>query len=99
MTEADVKEILRSKAMCGHVSAGFACILPRHHDDDVHERGWTVVRRTVSSAHKLDYRDPDDVVYDVREAAPVGPGYRKVFSTENKDHADWLASTLTRLEQ
>lgn len=98
MTESAVKEILRTQGMCGHISDGHACIQLRHHDDDVHERGWLVVRRTVSSGYKRDEREPDDVVYDVREGSPGRERYCKVFSTESKEHAEWLASTLTRLD-
>lgn len=93
MTKAEVKEIIRAQGLCGHVMEGHVCIQLRHHDDDAHERGWTVVRREVRSAYKRDEREADDVVFDVKEV-----NASKVFTTDNKDHAEWLASTLTRLE-
>jgi hypothetical protein len=96
VTEAEVKEIVRTKGLCGHVSNGHVCIQLRHHDDNAHERGWTVTRRTVRSAYKRDEREADDVVYDVTEGSSAGRA--KVFTADNKDHADWLASTLTRLD-
>lgn len=98
MNEAKVKEIVRGQGLCGHVSDGHVCIQDRHHDDDMHERGWTVTRRTVRSAYKRDEREADDVVYDVTEGRPSYGHPCKVFTTDNKSHAEWLASTLTRLE-
>ena len=98
MTEAEVKEIIRTKGMCGHVSDGHVCIQPRHHDDDVHEKGWTVTRQTLRPAYKHDEREADDIVYNVTEGAPPYGRPCKVFTTDNKSHAEWLASTLTRLE-
>jgi hypothetical protein len=97
MTEAEVKEVIRDRGLCGHIADNHVCIQLRHHDDDAHERGWTVVRREVRSAYKRDEREADDVVFDVTDGRPVY-GSGKVFTTDNKDHAEWLANTLTRLE-
>jgi hypothetical protein len=98
MTDAEVKEILRSNGMCGRVSDGFACLLERHHDDNVHERGWTVKRDTVRSPYKRDEREADDVVFHVQESAPTCGHPAKCFTTYNQAHAEWLASTLTKLD-
>jgi len=97
MTDAEVKEIVRSKGMCGRIANGQICILERAHHDNAHERGWTVSRRTVCSAYKRDEREANDIVFDVIEGG-VDDDHRKTFSTDNQLHANWLASTLTRLE-
>lgn len=101
-TENDAKIILREKGLCGHVytdgAQRVACVLDRHHDDDAHEKGWTVTKRLERSAYRRDEREPDDVYYDVKENRPIYGFPAKVFTTSNKQHAEWLASTLTRLE-
>ena len=93
MTEAEVKEILRGQGMCGHITDGHACILERHHDDGAHDQGWRVARRNVRSAYKRDEREADDVVFDV-----IDRRSHKVFTTSRQQDAEWLASTLTRLD-
>jgi hypothetical protein len=86
---------LRRQGLCGRITDGQACVLERYHDDRAHENGWVVVRRAVRSAYDLDERDPADVVFDVQRAThPLS----MMFTTTNREHADWLASTLTQLD-
>lgn len=97
ISESNVKIILREKGLCGHVySVGIqrvACVLDRDHDNGEHEKGWTVSKRIVHSSYKHDEREPDDIFYDVKNCSSS-----MTFSTENQEHAEWLASTMTRLD-
>ncbi len=100
MNEREIQQVVREKGMCGRLLGvdGYrsVCIKDLGHDGGIHDLGWTVQRRTIISSYKRDEREADSIVFDVREGAPVG--FRRVFTTDNEDHAKWLASTLTRLD-
>jgi hypothetical protein len=98
VTKNEAKEILRAQGLCGHVEDGYICIQLRHHDDDAHERGWTVARREVRSAYDRDDRSGVRVVFDVQESQPAHGRPSKRFTSDDESHAEWLAITLTRLD-
>lgn len=94
MNERDVRLILRGKGMCGYVSGPThnrsACVLDVGHDGAVHDRGWVVTKNI----------DADPEAHDSRESIVtwhVSDGSR-LFISYNYADAEWLASTLTRLD-
>jgi hypothetical protein len=86
----ETKELLRTRGLWGKITNDQICILPRGHDSGGHDRGWAV-------------RITDDVPVFPRDSRDVTTTYHvhdgnKSFTTPNKEHAEWLASTLTRLD-
>lgn len=90
MTDHEVKELMRVNGLCGHLTDGQVCIMLRAHDDGVHDRGWTIHKTVEEGVPPRDFRD-STTYHHVSDGT-------KTFTTTNEAHAQWLASTLTRLD-
>jgi hypothetical protein len=91
MTDAEVKVILRAQGMCGHILVDrHACILPIGHDGGEHERGWKTTKHVYPDPHAHDSR-----VSITRYVVSDGT---RTFTADHEVDAQWLASTLTRLD-
>lgn len=86
---------VREVGLCGHLIDDYTkiCIQARGHDDGDHERTWLVHKTTVPNPYARDSREAETVVYRVCD-----PRSDKLFETESREHAEWLAATLTRLD-
>lgn|SRR5574341_582918 len=85
---------VREAGLCGQLidDQTKLCIRAKGHDNGEHDRAWLVKRVTLPDPHARDSRE-SITVYQV-----LDPKSSKRFETYSSVHAEWLASTLTRLD-